>query len=166
AAFAVALVGGVHDLFTKRVPNWLTIPAVLAGVGAHLFFFGWESALWSLAGALLPFAALWPVYAAGWAGAGDVKLLMAVGAVGGFTFGWQVTAAAFAGAGVWGFFDVLFRGRLVHFSREMLRFLKSVATPGMPVAKPALDAERKASFGIFVAIAAVGVILWGHYGAA
>ena len=163
AAFALALLGGVHDLFTKKVPNWLTIPGLVAGVIAHFILLGLEAGLWSLAAAAVPFLVLWPVWVVGWAGAGDVKLLMAVGAVGGFTFGWQVLVASFLLGGIWGFFDVTFRGRLLIFLKEMIRFFKSVITPGMPVLKPALDSSRKASFGVFVALAAVGVILWGQY---
>ena len=63
------LVISLYDLRTHRIPNWYTIPLILAGMVAH---FPGSMDLW-LACCLLLFA-----WASGGMGAGDVKLWMAV----------------------------------------------------------------------------------------
>ena len=67
------------DVGRRRVPNALTLPALAAGVALHAAVAGWSGAGASLAGALVALV-LVPGWLAGWMGAGDVKLLMALGA--------------------------------------------------------------------------------------
>jgi Flp pilus assembly protein protease CpaA len=63
------LVLSLYDWRTRRIPNWCTLPVILAGMIAH--FPGFLD-LW-LACFLLVSA-----WSGGWMGAGDVKLWMAV----------------------------------------------------------------------------------------
>ena len=63
------LVVSLYDLRTKRIPNWCTLPLILAGMIAH---FPGNMDLW-LACFLLISA-----WSGGWMSAGDVKLWMAV----------------------------------------------------------------------------------------
>jgi len=68
------------DLRTRRIPNVLTLSA--AG-GALLFHFatgGWSAAGWGLAGLFVGALLFFPMFALRGMGAGDVKLLAAVGA--------------------------------------------------------------------------------------
>ena len=73
--------GAAIDLSTRRVPNSLTI--CLAAIGVALAATGWSGITigTSLAGFLLGFALMLPGHVIGATGAGDVKLLAAVGAV-------------------------------------------------------------------------------------
>src|SRR5947209_18605116 len=80
------MIAGWTDLRSRRIPNWLTVPALLAGVAIKTALGGWgglkESALGMLLGLglLLPFVLLRSL------GAGDWKL---AGALGAFT-GWAL----------------------------------------------------------------------------
>ncbi len=83
------IVAAVIDGWKLKVPNWLTFPLVLSGwlLGLLHWPLGWlpESTGIggigaSLAGASLGFALLFPVYAIGGMGAGDVKMQMGFGA--------------------------------------------------------------------------------------
>jgi prepilin peptidase CpaA len=82
------IAAAVVDGWKLKVPNWLTFPLVLSGWALGLIHtFGWltESTgagdLWaSLAGTALGFVLLFPVYAIGGMGAGDVKMQMGFGA--------------------------------------------------------------------------------------
>ncbi len=97
---AAMIVAAVIDGWKLKVPNWLTFPLVLSGWAfglAHMYglgrpFDGVEpsSYLWgSLACTALGFALLFPVYAVGGMGAGDVKMQMGFGAwVGAFYGMW------------------------------------------------------------------------------
>lgn len=104
------LAGSVCDLKTRRVPNGLTAAGALAGLLGHAYYGGLPGLLWSFEGlsAALPLLLL---YAARAFGAGDVKLLMAVGALMGPSFLlWTLLGAVFA-AGLLALVSVLRRGR-------------------------------------------------------
>jgi prepilin peptidase CpaA len=70
----------VSDLRTRRIPNVLTVSAALGALLFHLATGGWAAAGWSLAGLLVGALLFFPMFALRGMGAGDVKLLAAVGA--------------------------------------------------------------------------------------
>jgi prepilin peptidase CpaA len=70
----------ITDLRTRRIPNVLTVSAVIAALLFHLITGGWSAAGWSVAGCLLGAALFFPMFALRGMGAGDVKLLAAIGA--------------------------------------------------------------------------------------
>src|SRR5260370_26634337 len=84
---AAMIVAAVIDAWKFKVPNWLTFPLVLSGWGFGLIHnlglltgTGVGGIGASLAGTALGFALLFPVYAIGGMGAGDVKMQMGFGA--------------------------------------------------------------------------------------
>ena len=70
----------VSDLRTRRIPNALTFSAAAGAVLFHLAIGGWSAAGWSLAGLFVGTLLFFPMFALRGMGAGDVKLLAAVGA--------------------------------------------------------------------------------------
>lgn len=89
------------DLSVRRIPNWYSIAAIalasifLAVTGQAVLGASWQAVL---LGAALALALTLPGYLARWLGAGDVKLLFAIGVLG----GWQVVLVSFAVAGILG----------------------------------------------------------------
>ena len=99
-AFGLSIFGGIHDLLTKKIPNWFTFPAMFLGLVAQLWFFGMNGIFDSFLGILLGFFLFSPVYFLGYMGAGDVKLLRVIGAwIGGFLC-WRVAIGAVGVGGV------------------------------------------------------------------
>lgn len=70
----------VIDIRQHRVPNYLTVPAALAGLAFHSFTPGGWGAGVSLAGFAVGFGLLLLPWLFGGGGMGDVKLLAALGA--------------------------------------------------------------------------------------
>jgi prepilin peptidase CpaA len=89
------IVAAVIDGWKLKVPNWLTFPLVLSGwllgvlhmCGLFTDATGTGDVWASLAGTALGFVLLFPVYAVGGMGAGDVKMQMGFGAWVGAFFG-------------------------------------------------------------------------------
>jgi prepilin peptidase CpaA len=76
----LALVAGWVDFRTRRIPNWLTIPAVLSGISLRAALGGWPGAKASLEGLALALGLLLPLVLLRALGAGDWKLMGAMGA--------------------------------------------------------------------------------------
>src|ERR1035438_539967 len=82
-AAACSLVGSVFDVKSRRIPNFVTFPSILLGLAMHLALGGWRQLLFSLAAGLICGTAFLVFYIAGGMGAGDVKLMTAVGCIAG-----------------------------------------------------------------------------------
>src|SRR5215207_3858930 len=80
SAVAVALISAAWDLKTRRIPNVLTFGSAIVALGVHLYASGLSGAGWSIAGWVVGVAFFLPFFALGGMGAGDVKLLAALGA--------------------------------------------------------------------------------------
>src|ERR1700720_4388893 len=75
-----ALIAGWTDWRWRRIPNWLTAPALLLGIAVNCFATGWVGAKVSLLGAGLGLGLLLPLVLIRSLGAGDWKLAGALGA--------------------------------------------------------------------------------------
>ena len=80
AAIVVAIVAAAWDLKTRRIPNVLTFGSALAAIAANAYVGGLSGAGWAVAGWIVGVAFFLPIFALGGMGAGDVKLLAALGA--------------------------------------------------------------------------------------
>ena len=80
-ALAVVLVTAIGtDLRSSRIPNWLTFSAMGFALVGHVWLDGFPGALFSLAGLGTGLGLFLLIYCFGSFGAGDVKLMAAVGA--------------------------------------------------------------------------------------
>jgi len=77
---AASLAAGLIDLWKLRVPNWLTLPLMAGGLVFHTTCSGVGGLGFSLGGLLLGGGLLFFLFAMGGMGAGDVKMLAALGA--------------------------------------------------------------------------------------
>jgi prepilin peptidase CpaA len=164
AAFALALVGGAHDLLTRRIPNWLTFSGMLLGLAAQSWLHGWAGAGDGMLGILLGFLVFYPMFHFGYMGAGDAKLMMAVGAWMGWKDTLAVTAAAIAVGAVYALIDVMIRGRLKAVVWNTYSFLRAALVPQLEVEKLKVDESRKFAFGVCIAIGVGLVIFLRHQG--
>lgn len=70
----------IFDVWQRRVPNWITLPALLVAIGLNLFLFETPGLWFSLEGVGLALLIYFPLYLLRGMGAGDVKLMAAIGA--------------------------------------------------------------------------------------
>jgi prepilin peptidase CpaA len=79
-ALSIASLACAFDLRTRRIPNWLTFGAAGAALVFHLFATGASGFVQGVGGWATGAALLLVPYALGGMGAGDVKLVAALGA--------------------------------------------------------------------------------------
>jgi len=77
---AAVLIASGTDLYSRKIPNWLVAPYLLAGLVVSVWFRGWYGGLQSLEGMALGLVVFGVLYWMGGMGAGDVKLCAAIGA--------------------------------------------------------------------------------------
>ena len=110
---AVVLAAAVYDVRYRRIPNWISVGGALIGLALNSFLYhGAPGLVSSLKGLALGFGVYFVLYAIHAMGAGDVKLMAAVGSL----VGWQdwfgifiITAIL---GGIMSIIVVLFRGRV------------------------------------------------------
>jgi len=112
AATACAVVGSVFDVKSRRIPNFITIPSFFLGLLVHLSFGGWRQMLSALSAGVICGLVFLVFYLAGGMGAGDVKLIMAVGCIAGMPHIAYILVLTAISGGVMAVVLALSRGRL------------------------------------------------------
>jgi len=84
-ALLCAVIGSIHDLRDRRIPNWVTGPAILAGLLLHSLTGHWSGLGYSALAGLVAGTVALVFWLAGGMGGGDVKLMIAVGCIAGWS---------------------------------------------------------------------------------
>jgi prepilin peptidase CpaA len=84
--FIVLIISFITDIRSRKILNIVTLPGIIMGVAYHTFTSGWSGLLYSGSGFLVGFSLLLIPYLLGGMGAGDVKLLAAIGSLKGAAF--------------------------------------------------------------------------------
>jgi prepilin peptidase CpaA len=79
----LVIIAAIWDIRTRRIPNWLTLSGVVLGVALNTFLFEIDGLWFSLKGLGVAFGVYFVLYLLHAMGAGDVKLMAAVGAAAG-----------------------------------------------------------------------------------
>src|SRR5579862_6740833 len=105
-------IAAVFDIRFRRIPNWLVLAGIIIGGTWNVYSSGWSGLGRSAAGLGLGFVLYFPLYLIRARGAGDVKLLAAVGAIAGpMNCFWIFLTTAILG-GIIAVLLLLFKGRL------------------------------------------------------
>ena len=143
------------DVFSGRIFNWLTFPAIFFGLIAVFAMSGGSALLNSALGAVTALILFGFLFFFKFIGGGDVKFLMALGAWGGFHFTLEVALLSILLGGIMAIIILIFRGRALDFALRMHQFLLSVFVKEFEIEKPQFDSKHQMPFGIPMAIAAI-----------
>ena len=156
-AAALSLVAGWTDWRSRRIPNWLTVPGLLAGIVFNVTASGWAGAKTSLLGAGLGLGLLLPFVVIRSLGAGDWKLMGALGAI----LGPQRLIAVLIGTilvnGIMAVILVIWKRRVRQTLRNLVSLAGSLLTLHRPGPEVSLDNPEslKIPFGVAVAFTVV-----------
>lgn len=159
----LVLAAAVYDVRYRRIPNWVSVSGAVIGLALNTFLFGgWSGFLFSLKGLLLGFGLYFVLYALRAMGAGDVKLMGAVGSL----VGWQDWFAIFLVTaiigGILALLVMLLRGR-VKKTVWNVGYILSEMGHGRPayINREELDVKNPKSVGLpHGAVIAVGTIFF------
>ncbi len=150
-------IAGYTDWRSRRIPNWLTIPALLLGITLNTLVRGWAGTKDSLLGAGLGLALLLPFVIIRALGAGDWKLVGALGAFLGPRQLILVLIVTILVNGVMAVSMIVWKKRVKRTARNFVHMLAALAAFQMPGRELTLDNPDavKVPFGVAVAIAVI-----------
>ena len=162
---ALTLSAALLDWRSRRIPNWLTVPGFLSGVTLHVVLNGWQGLRFALAGGALALFLLFPLVMLRALGAGDWKLMGAVGAFLGWKLFLFVMFGSILASGIIAMVQMIRVGRVAETFRNMWTLLKGFFVFGLKKnPQISLDNPRllKLPFGVAVAAATI-VCFWAAH---
>src|SRR5580658_313071 len=155
---AVAIVAAWSDWRTRRIPNWLTVAGVILGVGLHTVIAGRRGAAASLEGVGLALGLLLPLVLLRALGAGDWKLMGALGAFLGPVLLLCVLVASILVSGLMAVVEVMRTHRVKSTMRNLFVLVRGFLSFGLRK-NPEISLDNpgllKLPFGVAVAAATV-----------
>ncbi len=157
------------DYAERRVPNWLNAAIALVGLIAQASFAGWEGVFVGLLGLAVGFAVLIVPWLMHGMGAGDVKLMMAIGC----WLGPWLTLLSFAVGGVIGgvaaVVMIVSTGRAVHAYTNLQTIYTKLrrwdtAFGEFGGARSFGDTSQLLPYGVPLTAGTIGVLLTYYFG--
>jgi len=164
---SILVVAAITDLRTQKIPNLITFSAMFLGLVFYSITNGWNGLLFSFEGLLLGIGLLIIPYLMGGMGAGDAKLMGAIGAMigpKGVFIAFLYTAIA---GGVYALILLMFN--MEYFKDFMKRSsitIKSFAFTRQFISVPAEESQKKPKlcYGVAIAVGTFSYVLLGYYG--
>ena len=156
----MAICAGVTDWRFRRIPNWLTVSGLMAGVLLNTVLFRWSGAKAALLGAALGLGLLFPFLLIRSLGAGDWKFAGALGACLGPRQLFSVLIATVFLAGLMALAVVIYKGRLKQTLLNMVHILAAFFSLSLPPREISLDNPQATKIPLGVAMAAA-VLVYG-----
>jgi prepilin peptidase CpaA len=166
-AVVVTILAGWVDFRTHKIPNWLTVPALFLGLTLRTVVSGWPGAKASLQGAGLALVLLLPLVLMRGLGAGDWKLMGAIGAFVGPVMFLFVLLGSVLVSGLMAMVEMMRTRRLKETFHNLYVLVHGFLSFGLrPNPEISLDnpALLKLPFGVAVAIATLACFLAARWG--
>lgn len=122
--FIILTIAAAMDILYRKIPNVLTLPAVIFGLVYHTYLAGFDGFLFSAGGTFLGLGILLIFYLPGMMGAGDVKLMAAVGSILGPAGVFQAFLFTAMAGGIYAIIALAVKGKLVQFLKRIFFSLK------------------------------------------
>jgi prepilin peptidase CpaA len=146
AALIISVIGGISDWKTRKIPNWLTFGTFFLALIYSIFQFNLNAFLNCFVGFFVGLLILLIPYILGGMGAGDVKLLAAIGSL----VGYKNIVVVFFYTAIAG----LFIGIFWIISRPgHLKFLISTGQ-----VFPTVDKKEKVPYGLAIMCGTIGYV--------
>jgi len=167
---AVLVAASVTELKAGKIYNWLTYPAILAGLafgavrGAVEGGSAWDGFVNHALGFALAFGVLFLAYLLGGMGGGDVKLMGAVGAFLGWPAALYATFYSFLVGAALGLVLMVWRGQTRSVLRRLGVAVRLLPVPGVRPEEAIPPGSVQVPFGLAACIGSVWWMVDNGYG--
>lgn len=163
----ILVVAAIIDIRIQKIPNLLTFPTIILGLFYYSLSTGWNGLIFSLEGLVLGIAIFFIPYLMSGMGAGDVKLMGAVGAITGPK---GVLIAALLSAIVGGVYALILLMFNIQYFKDLIKriilILKSfiVTRNVIPIPADVSEERPKLCYGVAIAIGTFSYGFLKYYG--
>jgi len=161
-ALLVALWAGWLDWKFRRIPNWLTVSGFFLGLGINGIVSGWGGIKGGLEGAGIALAVLIAPVALRGIGAGDLKLMIALGACLGPWKFLNVLLVSIFIAGAMAIVEMVRRRRVKETFNNLVMLVRAFVTFGMGARESLVTLDDPGSlrlpFGVAIALAMLVIV--------
>ena len=155
---AMLLITAIYtDLRWSRIPNWLTFPAMGLGIVVHAWIGGQQCALFSLSGIGVGMGLFLLPYACKGVGAGDVKLMAAIGSMVGPSDALSVAILSVLAGGLYALGAMSYQWGMVATSKKLAFATYGAVVTGGATGVGDLQLPFKLRYGLAIA---AGTILF------
>jgi len=153
----------LFDLRLGKIPNTLTYPACIFGLGFAVTTWSWSALSSSLLGLLIGFLPFFGLYLIGGLGGGDVKLMAAIGALMGYPFTLNALITSILVGGLIALLLVIWEGKLWQAVRFLATTVGRVFIPWLD--REPLDTQQTVPFGVAICLGSflTLVSVWAGY---
>ncbi len=155
AALLLAVAAAIVDLREHRIPNWLTYPGIVLGFALRGALLGRRGLFTALTGCLLAGGIMFLFFMVRAMGAGDVKIMAAIGSLVGPRQAVDVLLATAICGGVLAIAYALYRRRMISTLKNVGSVLRFHAWAGVQ-AHPELNLDNPATlrmpYGLAIAL--------------
>ncbi len=163
----ILLIAAIIDVRIQKIPNLLTFPAMVVALAYHCITNGWDGLLFSAGGLALGIALFIIPYLMGGMGAGDAKLMGAVGALIGPKSIFLASLFTAVAGGIYALLLLLISCKYFKdFITRHAATLKTFAFTGQLIPIPADENEKKPRlcYGLAIAFGTLFYIFLESYG--
>ena len=159
----ILIIASIQDVISLRIPNWVTLPGLAVGLSYFSLTRGYEGFLFSLIGALTGLGLLIIPYIIGGTGAGDVKLMGAVGSVLGAQGVFIVFILSCILGGVYALFLLASKGLLFSTFKRYGKILWCLISTQKLIYIPPTIIEKalRVRFGVVIALGTGSYLVFG-----
>ncbi len=162
-ALAVAVIAACIDVRQHRIPNWVTYPGIAMGILLRWSWLGWRGLGSALAGCLIAGGVMFVFYLVRAMGAGDVKLLGAIGSLVGPRHAIAVLIATAICGGVLAIVYAIYKRRIGATLSNVGSVLQFHAASGMQT-HPELNLDNPSALRMPYGLAIAAGTLYGFLG--
>lgn len=160
----VGTLAAILDLKCRKIPNWLTFPAMLLGIIFNLMI---KDQAWyfSIFGLLVGFLMFLLPFALGGIGAGDVKLMMALGAFLGMKTIFRIGLYGGIAGGIFSLAAIVFREGIIKAKQRLISLVISIWDKDVRVMlfTPDQTSESSIPYGLAIFIGLIAGLIWGPF---
>jgi prepilin peptidase CpaA len=162
-AVTVAVMAGIVDASSRRIPNRLTYSSMIAGLMLQTLVSGWRGLLLGFGGAVLFGGVFLLFYLVRAMGAGDVKLAAALGCIVGPANSWQMMFTTAVAGGILAVLVMVFTGRVLQTLRSTLAVAGFHVLHGLRT-HPVVNLDNPAAVRMPYGLAfAAGTLYWAIF---
>ena len=154
---AALLAAVITDLRRHRIPNWLSLATLVAGLAWACIIAGWTGLASGAAGAIVGLVCFLPFYVRRAMGAGDVKWMAAIGAFFGFKAAFLAAALALIAGGLTAIGYLLWRA--LRGAAGAVRQGDLAFAAGAAVVQASLARRERLPFALPIALGALAALL-------